>query len=582
MCTAQRVRRSNAFLPALALSAWRGWSRHPWLRRYCPPCELGVGCDEDNDSCGQPAWCTEGRDGCLAPGDCDGDGSRHQLECGGDDCDDTDGDRKPGNPERCDAEGHDEDCNPETVAGEHDGDLDGDGFVSNLCCNGSACGSDCDDTRRDVHPGATELCNAIDDDCDGVVDNAGAFCPIGSCIEQRCRATSWLRAFGSTVYDEPKHVITSRTGKIFALVSAGGPMTVGRDDLAAGRHVLAHSVDGRYEWSFHGDAEVIILNNETGVLAIMGSEEVLLVDADDARDRGSWLLTYPTSYSGDGLFRNLFAQVEGDGILLAATLTSARDESAGIVQRINWNGSVLSERLFDGPGENPIMGFGVDPAGGAVVVVRADAPIDLGLGGSVGPGNIVVRLTHDLVPTWAVTLPRPPLPDTMTVDDLAVSADGVMLVGSYTREATLPWGESWSHSGGQDGFAVMLERADGAHRWTKLHNTIGRDTFELVHFDNRGGVVVGGRFGGVVDAGIGPWTVDGPQDGFLLTMDVEDGVVLDGKRFTGPGMEAVQALAVDPFGALVVGGTFTDTASLNNFPTTSRGGYDIFLTRISD
>src|SRR5690606_22157223 len=91
-----------------------------------PPCEDGQECHEASASCGYPAWCTEGKDGCLAPGDCDGDGALHP-ECGGDDCDDDDPNRKPGNIEQCDPEGIDEDCNPDSLAGPDDGDLDGDG-----------------------------------------------------------------------------------------------------------------------------------------------------------------------------------------------------------------------------------------------------------------------------------------------------------------------------------------------------------------------------------------------------------------------------------------------------------------------
>ena len=41
-------------------------------------------------------------------------------------------------------------------------DADGDGS--------SSCATDCDDSRADVHPGAAEICDSIDQDCDGTID----------------------------------------------------------------------------------------------------------------------------------------------------------------------------------------------------------------------------------------------------------------------------------------------------------------------------------------------------------------------------------------------------------------------------
>jgi hypothetical protein len=116
---------------------------------------------------------------CKTP---DGDGDGHRaIACGGDDCNDNDSSRYPGNTEVCDANGHDEDCDPTTFANAQtaDGDRDFDGYQSVHCYNtfpngGSypstprarhtrdgysfrAGGTDCDDGNAAVHDGA-QIC----------------------------------------------------------------------------------------------------------------------------------------------------------------------------------------------------------------------------------------------------------------------------------------------------------------------------------------------------------------------------------------------------------------------------------------
>ena len=100
------------------------------------------------------------------------------------DCDDTDGDTNPGADEYCD--GHDDDCDGDVDeddavdAGTWYPDSDGDGYGADrgsteACDQPSstvADNSDCDDSDADVNPGETEVCNEIDDDCDGDVDDA--------------------------------------------------------------------------------------------------------------------------------------------------------------------------------------------------------------------------------------------------------------------------------------------------------------------------------------------------------------------------------------------------------------------------
>jgi len=122
-----------------------------------PPCVGELRCDAENERC-LAAFCE-------TP-DADGDGDA-AIACGGRDCDDTNADVRSGATEVCDSEGLDEDCDPSTVGAR---DADDDGAVDLACCNGDRCGTDCDDAVASVLPGATEVCNAVDDDCDGSVD----------------------------------------------------------------------------------------------------------------------------------------------------------------------------------------------------------------------------------------------------------------------------------------------------------------------------------------------------------------------------------------------------------------------------
>ena len=53
-------------------------------------------------------------------------------------------------------------------------DADGDGFGDDSPATGVTAGTDCDDTQTTVSPAATEVCNTIDDDCDGTRDESDA------------------------------------------------------------------------------------------------------------------------------------------------------------------------------------------------------------------------------------------------------------------------------------------------------------------------------------------------------------------------------------------------------------------------
>ena len=123
--------------------------------------------------------------------DCDGtvdedveeDGDGDGLNACQGDCDDGDANTYPGAEEICD--GADNDCDEDIPGSE--ADEDGDGWM--ICeydCNDedpslnhddldgdgqTTCEGDCDDTKYTVHPGALEVCDSMDNNCDGVTDD---------------------------------------------------------------------------------------------------------------------------------------------------------------------------------------------------------------------------------------------------------------------------------------------------------------------------------------------------------------------------------------------------------------------------
>jgi len=92
--------------------------------------------------------------------DLDGDGVVG-WPAGGTDCDDGDATVFPGAPEICD--GVDDDCDGAVDEGTECYDDDGDGYTE--------LGGDCDDDDPALNPGAVEVCDGIDQDCDGAVDD---------------------------------------------------------------------------------------------------------------------------------------------------------------------------------------------------------------------------------------------------------------------------------------------------------------------------------------------------------------------------------------------------------------------------
>jgi N-acetylmuramoyl-L-alanine amidase len=150
--------------------------------------EVCNGKDDDCDGLADEGFSDKDGDGladCIDPEDpqvldSDGDGSPDEQDCAP-----LDPSVKPGALEVCN--GKDDDCDgatdPEGAAGcipfQKDADGDGAGSGEKKClCSPAAPytaenGGDCNDSDPAIKPGAQEVCNGKDDDCDGTADPPG-------------------------------------------------------------------------------------------------------------------------------------------------------------------------------------------------------------------------------------------------------------------------------------------------------------------------------------------------------------------------------------------------------------------------
>jgi hypothetical protein len=166
-------------------------------------------CDGEIDEDVQDAWYAD------ADSDGFGDAAERLDDCDppegyvsdDTDCDDAEALAFPGNPEVCDA--IDNDCNglvDDGVLTTFYADTDGDGYgddglpadACSLPSGHAAVGGDCDDADAAVSPDATEVCDEIDNNCDGVVDEDTA-----------ADASSWYADADSDGYGDASVVTTA-------------------------------------------------------------------------------------------------------------------------------------------------------------------------------------------------------------------------------------------------------------------------------------------------------------------------------------------------------------------------------------
>lgn len=154
-----------------------------------------------------------------------------------------------------------------------------------------------------------------------------------------------------------------------------------------------------------------------------------------------------------------------------------------------------------------------------------------------------------------------------------------ILVGGYF-DGTLDLGPDVLTSLGQSDVFVSKLDQDGKVLWSRRFGGVSDDNLTDLAIDGMGNIYVTGAFQGVVDFGNGPLTSAGSTDIFLLKLDAA-GATLWSKRYGDASSQTSMALAIDPVGNLLIGGSFYGTLDMGSGAMPTAGGTDAFLAKIN-
>lgn len=429
-----------------------------------------------------------------------------------------------------------------------------------------------------------EVCNGVDDDCDGLVDEGGV---CGGCAPTG--GAPWIVGEVSQVYGSDVSDITlDDLGNSYETGHFGGDLDLG------GGVVLTSSVDWQGYSTFDcyvGKRDpagallwaAVIYDTDAhcygGSVAQAGNDVYVTLDATyydydyaygdvlvTKLDAGSGALQWTTSIVGNTLVYASDVSVSPSGEVLAGASHRYVDlynqvdgPASGLVAALSpVDGQVLWSRALDGTDDVRLRRLAVDATGATVVTGDFNGTLQVGAGTLVAAGDndgFVLKLDSAGVPQWFSSFGA--AGQSQTAGDVAVdSAGNVVVSATLSGSLAFAGGPSLTSLGGTD-LGLAAFDSSGAHLWSRRLGGTGQETAGRLVLDPTGVLSATGLFDHGADFGGGPLATDYPTT-YLVQHDLGGNFVAQRDlRFLG-----VAGLAADCAGNLYGGGSWTGDSTL--------------------
>ncbi|MBL0280788.1 MAG: T9SS type A sorting domain-containing protein [Bacteroidetes bacterium] len=315
------------------------------------------------------------------------------------DCNDADGAVNPGATEVCN--GIDDNCDGNTDEGvqntyyaDADGDTYGDAGSTTMACSAPegyvSDATDCNDADGAVNPGATEVCNGIDDNCDGNIDEGLTF------------TTYYADADGDT-YGDAASTVTTCDGAPEGYVSdatdcndADGAVNPGATEVCNGIDDNCDgNIDEGVQTTYYADADGDTYGDAGSTTMACSAPEGYVADATDCNDADGAVNPGATEVcngiddncdgnTDEGVLTTFYADADGDTHGDAAASVDACSAPEGYVAS-NDDCDDASSTVYPGAPEICNNGIDEDCDGGIDVIstIAAGGPTTFCLGNSV-------------------------------------------------------------------------------------------------------------------------------------------------------------------------------------------------------